>query len=261
MQLLKADFFKLSRSISPWTVFILSILSAIIFAASSHYVASGSLSLETASGTLSLFSETQMMALLGSIAAGICLTTDFENKIIENAVSGGHSRNAIIINKIVLFFILIALLYLPYIIITLIFAFTDTAFSGFVPTPTLNILAGAAEQGVTAGLFGKIILISGLSLLIFFSQLMVSIFYMFLFKRAVLVIAATYMTSLILGPISSLNDTVHSVMAYTPFGIDLSQLAFGMSGEFIVKSMMISLLFIFIFYLASFLIFRKAEVK
>ncbi|GEN87844.1 hypothetical protein MKY30_10640 [Oceanobacillus sp. FSL W8-0428] len=261
MQLLKADFFKLSRSISPWTVFILSILSAIIFAASSHYVSTGSLSLEAASGTLSLFSETQMMALLGSIAAGICLTADFENKIIENAVSGGYSRNTIIINKIISFFILIALLYLPYIIITVIFAFTNTAFSGFIPTPTLNILAGAAEQGATAGLLGKIILISGLSLLIFFSQLMVSVFYMFLFKKAVFVIAATYMTSLILGPISSLNDKVHSVMAYTPYGIDLSQLTLGMSGEFIVKSMIISLLFIFIFYLASLLIFRKAEVK
>lgn len=69
------------------------------------------------------------------------------------------------------------------------------------------------------------------------------------------------MTSLILGPISSLNDKVHSVMAYTPYGIDLSQLTLGMSGEFIVKSMIISLLFIFIFYLASLLIFRKAEVK
>lgn len=261
MQLLNADFFKLSRSISPWTVFILSILSAIIFTASSHYVSTGSLSLEAASGTLSLFSETQMIALLGSIAAGICLTTDFENKIIENAVSGGHSRNTIIINKIISFFILIALLYLPYIIITVIFAFTDTAFSGFIPTPTLNILAGAAEQEVTAGLLGKIILISGLSLLIFFSQLMISMFYMFLFKKAVLVIVATYMTSLILGPISSLNDTVHSVITYTPYGIDLSRLTLEMSGKFVTKSVIICLLFIFIFYLVSFLIFRKAEVK
>jgi len=261
MQLLKADFFKLSRSISPWALFILALISAIIFTACSHYVATDSLSLETASGSLSLFSETQMMALLGSIAAGICLTIDFENKIIENAVSGGHSRNAIIINKMISFFIVIALLYLPYALITLLFAFTDTAFSDFLPTPALNILSGSAEQISTAGLFGKILLINGLSFLIFISQLMVSIFFMFLFKKAVLVIAATYMTNLILGPVSSLNETIHSVMAYTPYGIDLSQLTFDMSGKFIVESSLISFVFILVFYLASFLIFRKAEVK
>ncbi|WP_152655996.1 hypothetical protein [Oceanobacillus sp. CFH 90083] len=261
MQLLKADFFKLSRSISPWAVFILALLSAVIFAACSHYVATGNLSLETASGTLSLFSETQMMALLGSIAAGICLTTDFENKIIENAISGGHGRNAIIINKMVSFFILAALLYFPYIMITIIFAFTDTVFTGFIPTPTLNILSEAAGQQFTVGLLGKILLTNGLSLLIFISQLIISIFYMFLFKKAVLVIAATYITSLILGPVSSLNETVHSVMAYTPYGIDLSQLTLEMSGEFIVESLIISLLFILVFYLATFFTFRKAEVK
>ncbi|WP_040983265.1 ABC transporter permease [Oceanobacillus jeddahense] len=261
MQLLKADFFKLSKSISPWVLFILAMVSAIIFAACSHYVATGRLGFETASGSLSLFSETQMMALLGSIAAGICLTTDFENKVIENAVSGGYSRNAIIINKMVSFFILIALLYLPYVIITMIFSSTDTVFSNFIPTSTLNILSEAATQEFTAGLFGNILITSSVSLLIFISQLMVGIFYMFLFKKAVLVIAATYMTSLILGPISSLNETVHSVMAYTPYGIDLSRLTLVMSGEFIIKSVIISFLFIFIFYLASFFLFRKAEVK
>ncbi|WP_368653307.1 hypothetical protein AB4Y30_16675 [Ornithinibacillus sp. 4-3] len=261
MQLLKADVFKLSRSISPWVLFTLAMLSAIIFAACSHYVATGSLNVETASGTLALFSETQMMALLGSIAAGICLTTDFENKIIENAVSGGHSRNAIIINKILILFILLALLYFPYIIITIIFSFTDTLFSGFIPTPTLNLLSESVQQNFTVRLLGKIFLVSGMSLFIFISQLMVSIFYMFLFKKAVFVIAATYMTSLILGPISSLNDFVHSVMAYTPFGIDLSQLTLSMNSKFITESLLISLLFILVLYLITILIFRKAEVK
>ncbi|MFD1065057.1 hypothetical protein [Oceanobacillus locisalsi] len=261
MQLLKADFFKCSKSISPWVLFMLAMVSAIIFTACSHYVATGRLSVETASGSLSLFSETQMMALLGSIAAGICLTTDFENKIIENAITGGHSRNAIMIHKMISFFILMALLYLPYIIITMIFAFSDTAFSGFIPTPTLNILSEATTREFTADLFGNILLTNSVSLLIFISQLMISIFYMFLLKKAVLVIAATYITSLILGPISSLNETVHSIMAYTPYGIDLSRLTIAMSGAFIAKSVIICLLFIFVFYLASFLIFRKSEVK
>ncbi|GIO23353.1 hypothetical protein J11TS1_19340 [Oceanobacillus sp. J11TS1] len=261
MQLLKADLIKLSRSITPWIVFILASLSAVIFASSSHFVATGNLNFETAASSLSLFSETQMIALLGSITVGIFLTKDFENKIIENAISGGHSRNSIVINKIIIFIILTASLYFPYVIITIIFAFQDTTFSSFIPTPTLNILAEAAQQEVTAELIGKILLTSGLSLIIFISQLMISIFYMFLFKKAVFVIAATYMTSLILGPIASLNESIHSVMAYTPYGIDLSHLTLEMSGEFIAKSLIISFIFIFVLYLGTYFLFRRAEVK
>ncbi|GAB2575449.1 hypothetical protein [Gracilibacillus alcaliphilus] len=257
----KADTFKLYKSTSPWVFIILSLVSTVIFVSCSHLVAAGELSIETATGALSLFSETQMMALLGSMAIGICISTDFENKIIENAISGGHSRHMIIINKIITFLLLITLLYLPYILSILILTFTDIEFSSFLPTPVLTILSASTQTEISAGLIGKLLLLSVLSLVIFISQLMVGIFYMFLFKKSVLVIAATYLTILILGPISSLNDAVHSVMAYTPYGIDLSQLTLDISSTFVGESLLISGCFILLLYLLTYAIFRKAEVK
>lgn len=252
--LIQADLYKIFKSTSTWVVVCVAVLSAAVLAASAYYVNDGTITVETASGTLSLFTEPQMIALLGSMLAGIVLCTDFDNKQIESAVSVGHSRSSIAAGKMISLLMLTALIYLPYILVMFILPLTNLEFMNFLPTPVLNTIA--EDSG-----FPNTLVVASTTLLLLFSQLTISILYMFLLKKPVLVIAATYMTILILGPISNLNDTLSSIMSYTPYGVGIAEFNAEVDPGFILESIVIAVVFILIIYALTWIIFRKDEVK
>lgn len=221
INLIRADFYKIYFSKSLWVILLISVISSIVFATSAHFVDTGTINIVTATGALSLFSEPQMIALLGSILVGIELSTDFENKQIESAIASGNSRSNLITIKFFNLALLVLFIYFPYILMMIILPMTNLGFQGFLPTPVLNVIGESTN--INMNLFISIINIAIISLLAYISQLSISILYMFIFKKPVLVIAATYMTILLLGPISSLNDTLNTIMSFTPYGIDLNQ--------------------------------------
>jgi len=257
--LVRSDFFKIISSKATWVMLLVSIIGSIVLISSAYFVDTGGISVETATGALSLFAEPQMIALLGSIVVGIILCTDFENKQIESAIANGHSRSNIIIIKFFNLTVLTFLIYLPYILLMAILSIINIDFQGFLPTPVLNVIADSSE--IDLNLFINIIIVSFTSLFIYIGQLSISILYMFIFKRSVLVIATTYITILILGPISSLNDTLNSIMTFTPYGIDLTQFHMNLEMGFVFKSIIISVVFTLVLYLVCYLSFRRAEVK
>lgn len=261
ISLIKSDIYKLLKSKSVLIILVISIISAIIVSTCSHMIAIGYMKIENTSGILALFAEQQMMALLGSVIAGAFISSDFENKIIENAISSGHPRISIIISKVITLCIVTLLIYLPYLIATVVLSFTQIEFNNYLNTPMLNILAKLGNHAMTTSLFGNMIEILFTSLIIYIAQLSISIFFMFLLRKPVLVMASTYISILILGPIVHLNNTLKNIMSYTPFGIDFSNFTLITHNTIFSKSIIVSIIFIIIIIILTYLIFRKSEVK
>ena len=113
LELLKVDLYKLTKSSLVKIVFFISVLSAAIMYLLSHLLATGELPIQN-TGILSLFADSQMFILLGCVFIGIFLCSDFEYKVIENAVLAGHSRSSIVTSKMISLVIFVSLLTVPY---------------------------------------------------------------------------------------------------------------------------------------------------
>lgn len=68
------------------------------------------------------------------------MCSDFEYKIIENAVSSGHSRAAVVFSKMISLIILIVFLTLPYIAAAIFLGSTSLELSVYMPTAYLTFL-------------------------------------------------------------------------------------------------------------------------
>lgn len=254
--LIKADIYKMAKSSLIRIIFAISVLSAGLMLLFAHLIATGSMDIQN-TGITSLFADSQIFTLLGCVIIGMFLCNDFEYKIIENAISSGHSRNMVVVSKVISLFILISILSLPYIITVILSVSFNFEVSVFMPTAFLTIISFAT----TGSSILNIIILIILAILIYSAQLSVGIFIMFLVKKPVMAIALSYVALLFLGPVLGLNDTTKNIMTYTPFGIDYTRLITDFEYINIIKPISISFLFIVIFTFLSMLSFRKCDIK
>lgn len=137
--LIKADIYKMTKSPLIKIIFVLSILSAGLMLLFAHSISTGDIDIQNI-GILSLFADSQIFTLLGCIIIGTFLCSDFEYKIIENAVSSGHSRAAVVFSKMISLIILIVFLTLPYIAAAIFLGSTSLELSVYMPTAYLTFL-------------------------------------------------------------------------------------------------------------------------
>ena len=130
LELLKVDLYKLTKSSLVKIVFFISVLSAALMYLLSHLLATGELPIQN-TGILSLFADSQMFILLGCVFIGIFLCSDFEYKVIENAVLAGHSRSSIVTSKMISLVIFVSLLTVPYFAVILFSTAARTCVSAF----------------------------------------------------------------------------------------------------------------------------------
>lgn len=115
IDLIKVDIYKTAKSSLMRIIFAISVLSASVMLLFAQLIATGNMDIQNI-GITSLFADSQIFTLLGCVIIGIFLCNDFEYKIIENAISSRHSRNMIVISKVISLIILILLLSMSYII-------------------------------------------------------------------------------------------------------------------------------------------------
>lgn len=256
LDLIKVDIYKMAKSSLIKIVFVLSVLSAGLMFLFAHLMATGDMDIQN-TGIMSLFADSQIFSLLGCVIIGMFLCNDFEYKIIENAISSGHKRNTIVFSKMLSLVILIAIISLPYIIAIILSVCTNLEMIVYMPTAYLTIVNFAIKGTDMMNIIVFIIL----AILTYSAKLSIGIFIMFLVKKPVIVIALSYITILLLGPVLGLNEVTKNIMAYTPFGIDYTGLAVNFELVNLMKSCAIGVIFILIFTFLSILVFRKCEVK
>ena len=256
LELLKVDLYKLTKSSLVKIVFFISVLSAALMYLLSHLLATGELPIQN-TGILSLFADSQMFILLGCVFIWIFLCSDFEYKVIENAVLAGHSRSSIVTSKMISLVIFVSLLTVPYFAVILFSTAARFELHVYLPSAYLMItkLATTDPDIIPIALFVI------LAILTYSAQLSIGIFFLFLFKRPVVVLAVSYLSNLLLGPVLGLTDTTKQIMEYTPFGVNFAGMTTHFEFPVFIRSCLSGFLFLLVFTFLSILVFRKSEIK
>lgn len=264
INMVHADLFKMFKSNTIKILFGITSLGAILMMVMAYLIPQGKLS-ENMSGIGFMFSDVNMMSILGAVLAGIFICGDFDNKAIHQAIASGCSRGAVIIGKGIVFFIGIAFLILPYMIVTGIAIATGSKFSmGAIGIGFLNILSNESGKSIDGSMILKLILIMVILVIVYIAQLSICVPLALALKKPVLVIAIFYGLSILSGQLSLLSKSskpLRNFLYSTPFGGDYSLITLGSETETLVKAILVSLYFTVIMLNITYGIFKKAEIK
>lgn len=263
INMIKADLYKMRKSITMKVVFLITLICSILMALMSYFIADGSLS-DTYSGITFLFADANMTSILGSVLAAVFICSDFENKVISTEISSGTSRFTIIIGKIISYFIAIVVIMIPYAIVSIGGVISGNEFSMGQGVGFLNLLQSGQSSSLSANDILKLILVALVLIVVYLGQFIVCVPIAFKVKKPVIVVAVYYTFTIVVAQLSNLaakSDAFNNVLSLTPYGGKYSFLTLESSGGDIVKALVVSIIFIAIIGAIAYLLFRKEEVK
>jgi ABC-2 type transport system permease protein len=263
LNLIKADLYKMYKT----KLFVISFLITTLCAAGmlmiTYQIAQNDAG--ELSGIVFLLSDVNIISIIGAVVAGAFICGDFENKTIHDAISCGHRRSTLIIGKAIVFFVGIFVLLLPYAVVSLISMGTSTTLNpGRQALGFLNLLAVENGIGFTAEHLGNYILIAAVTFLVYMSQLSICVLLALKVKKTFLVVAIFYVISLLSGQLAALKGQFplfDRIYELTPYGGNHNLLTPGGDMGDLALAVGVSLCFILVVLLATYLTFRKTEIK
>jgi ABC-2 type transport system permease protein len=261
LNLIRADFYKLSKSLTIKIIFAITTFSAIAMTAIAYLIPQGKIA-ESTSGVWFLFSDVNMISILGAVIAGVFICGDFENKTIQDAIANGSSRGTVLISKAIVFCCAIAFVLLPYVIVTGIAFSTNSEFSmGSLAVGFLHLLTAPDSAAAAVSEIWKLLVIMLTLIILYVAQLSVCVPLAIMLKKPVFVIAIYYGLSILLAQLIGIGGVTESILAFTPFGGNYTFMTLATGTEDIIKAISVSLLFILAMLAITYSTFRKAEFK
>lgn len=264
LNLIQADLFKLRKSMALKVLFGISTVSAAVMIWFANLISQGKLE-ESFADLGFMFSDINVISILGGITASILICGDFENKTIHDSIATGTSRSFIVVSKTSLIALCLAFLLLPYALVTFIALSTGSEYSmGTVAIGFLNFLTTESGTILSGAEAGKMIVVMLSLMLVYAAQVSICVPLAFLLKKPVFVVGMYYGLSVSSGQLLSLSQSspvFDRIFSLTPFGGDHVFLTLASGGGDIIKSILVSLVFITIMITIASSIFRKAEVK
>ncbi|MBC8015068.1 MAG: ABC transporter permease [Sporomusaceae bacterium] len=262
--MIRADLFKMYKSSVMKILFGITTLCAGAMTVIANFITQGKLD-PGMTGVGFLFSDINMISILGAVIAGVFICGDFDNKTIHDAIACGCSRRTIIVSKAIVFFCGIGFILLPYAIITGIAISNGSEFGmGSVAVGFLNILSKESGIVFSSSVFLKMIVSMLTLMLVYMAQLSICVPLALVLKKPVLVVDICYSISFIIGQLMSLrgcSNMFDNIYAFTPFGGNYSFVTLNTGAGDLVKAISVSLVFIFVMLAATYSVFRKAEIK
>lgn len=264
LNLIQADLFKLRKSMSIKILFGITTVSAVAMAAMAYLISQGNIDAGM-TGIGFMFSDINMIGILGAVMAGTFICGDFDNKTIHDAIANGYSRGAVIVSKATVFCCAIAFILLPYAIITGIALSTGSEFSmGSIAVGFLNILTSEAGTVFSASEILKLFAVMLTLMIIYWSQLSVCIPLALVLKKPVLVVAIYYVFTILCAQLTELRDSspvFDRISACTPFGGNYTFVTLDTGIGDIFKAISVSLIFMIVMLAVTYSVFRRAEIK
>jgi ABC-2 type transport system permease protein len=262
--LIQSDLFKLRKSKAVKVCFCITTLCAIFLVIISHLISNGTLGMSV-SGNASLLSDIVVMSTIGSVIAGLFICNDFENKTINATISCGFGRGTLLISKSLVYFLVMAMMLLPYCVVTIIALAFGTKFgTPFMASVFLDILSSEAGAVFSVAMFAKVITIMLTLTIVYAGRLSICVLLAFLLKKPALVVGAGFGLSLVcdlfvglrgnLGPLGKL-------LGYTPFAQGYTVLTMNSGAETLLKAIVCSIIFIVVIISIVYSVFRKTEIK
>lgn len=264
LNLIHAEFYKLNKSISLKICFLLSCICAAALVYISHCIAVGTLGTGV-SGSASGLTEIVIVSFLGSLMTGILICSDFETKTIHDCVACGNGRQSIVISKVLIYLFIMILLLLPYLVATIVGYCSGAQFTKpFVASIYIQILSDIAGSDITAGMIGKIILVSFVNILVHASRIAICIPLAFKIRKPVAILGIGFVFNALLSLVVSLIGKVKvlkNIISFTPFDNKYLMLTQGTAAGTLWKTGICSIIFIGLITLLTVRIFRRAEIK
>ncbi|MFW5981536.1 MAG: ABC transporter permease, partial [bacterium] len=219
--LIRADVYKLTKLMAMKILFIVTVISSLGMTLIAYLISQGKIS-ASMSGIGFMFSDINMISILGAVIAVIIICGDFHNKTIQEAIASGSSRSTITVTKSIIFCFSLLIIMLPYALVTIIGLAIGAEFSmdsqalGF-----LNLLISESGIGISTTEIWRL-LITSLSLFaIYISQLSITIPLALALKKPVFIVAIYYLLSILIGQLIKFNagsPLFDSLFNLTPFG-------------------------------------------
>ncbi len=262
--LIRADLFKMRKSLMIKVLFGITFLSAVIIAVIAYMIPKGKIDPGMAE-TFFLFSDINMISILGAVISGVLICGDFDNKTIHSAVASGCSRGSILLSKAIVLFSAMIFILLPYIIITVMALSTGAKFSmGSVGVGFLSILIQESGTAFMASEIFKLLIVMLTLIIVYAAQLSICIPFAVVLKKPVLVVAVYYGLTILFAQLTRLKNsfpTFESIFSCTPFGSIYTITKTDVGVLDIVKSISGSLVFIIVMLAVAYNMFKKSEIK
>ena len=266
INLIKADFYKIHRSPIYKVLFLVLTACAVTTTLVSHFVSTGDIDMATAS-TAALLSDVVMMNLASCIVAGQLICGDFENKLIQSALTGTSGRFSVVCGKMITYTLLVCVMTLPYALTSIIGYVLDLGFCApYSASVYLKILFESTTVDCSVGALLKYIVIAVIMALIYTAQTAFVFTLAFVLKnKALIVTTIGFIVCVFFGMTSSMiagiSDSAKELISWTSFTPD----AYGMGNETEIGTMIkvtgIALAFIAAFTYITYATFKKTEIK
>lgn len=262
--LLLADLYKLRKSMIIKSLFAITTFSAVVMVLIAYLIPQGKVD-ASISGFGFMFSDVNMISILGALIAGVYICGDFDNKTIQDAIATGSSRLSIIVSKTAVFAIAIAFILIPYTIVTGVALGMGTDFSmGSIAVGFLHLLTTESGASIAIADIWRLLLIIVTMMVVYIAQLSVCVPLAFVLKKPVGVVAVYYGLTILIAQLIVARETspiLNKIFAWTPFGGNYTFLTLEVPMGDIFKALSVSLLFAMIMLSVAYRVFRKAEVK
>lgn len=259
-----ADLFKLRKSMAIKVLFGITAVSAMVMTLMAYLIPQGKVDANM-TGIGFLFSDINIISILGAVIACVFISGDFDNKTIHDAVANGHSRGAIIISKATVSFCALAIILLPYAIITGIALSTGSGFSmGSVALGFLHILTTEGGTVFSVSELWKLSAVMLTLVIVYAAQLSITVPLALVLKKPVLVIVIYYGFTLLCAQVAGLGESstvLNRIFAGTPYGSEYTLVTLDTGTGDIFQAISVSLIFIVVMLAVAYSTFRRAEIK
>lgn len=265
INMMKADLFKLGKSKSIKILFLISLATSIIMLTMAYFISTGKMVKELAELGF-LFTDISMINLLSGILAGSIICSDFKNKSFHHAIASGKSRLYIVTSKVLVFLCAVGILILPYAVVTGV-AFTldeKIMLNGLAEAGLMNLIKVHSGTVLSSSGIFKLIGVILSIFLLYMAQVSFCLPFAFLIKKPSVVVGLNYGFSMFFGNLVKYRDSspiFKAVFDCTPYGGNYIFMDGFSSGATLLKSIIVSLLFIALMIFISYNIFKKMDIK
>ncbi|WP_195573939.1 ABC transporter permease [Paenibacillus sp. 1001270B_150601_E10] len=264
LNLIQADLFKLRKSSAMKILLGITTLCALVMTFIAYLIPQGKME-ASITGIGFMFSDINVISILGGFMAGILICGDFENKTIHDAIANGSSRSTVIVSKAVILGMALICLLLPYAIITFISLCLGSEFSmGSVAVVFLHLLTTEGGSVLSAAEIWKTIAIALTLMIVYAAQLSICVPLAFKLKKPILVVVIYYAFSIFTAQLIRLGDSYPwfgRVLSFTPYAGDYTFLTLDTTAGDLFLAILFSVIFIIIMVGITSLMFRRSEIK
>lgn len=262
--LVKADLFKLRKSMAIKILFSITTISSIVMVIMAYMIKKGTLN-ASSTGIGFLLADANMIGILGAVIAGVFICGDFDNRTIHEAIVDGNSRYKVVISKTVILCLGTLIILVPYIVSSIVAISTGYKFNmGSVSIGFLNLITTEGGKITSSSQVLKLLLIMLTLAVVYAAQLSICVPLAIGSKKPVIVIAVYYGIAILSGQLGKLESSYKifkKVFQCTPYSGKYYAMALDTGRGDVAKAIIVSFIFIIVMVAIACFLFRRSEIK